>query len=115
MPNDPVIEASENLKFGPFNVSYPGLEEQAQKAGLLDKVNKWELIFDFTKLVKDTEDVHEQLPPADWKFEKRSIEGVEGESNIVFEYPNRYGGEGTDDKPQSTEAHGLQAFDIKTG
>lgn len=30
--NDPVIEASENLKFGPFNISYPHLAEHAQKA-----------------------------------------------------------------------------------
>jgi hypothetical protein len=30
--NDPVIEASENLKFGPFNISYPLLAEHAQKA-----------------------------------------------------------------------------------
>ena len=25
--NDPVIEASSDLKFGPFNVTYPGLAE----------------------------------------------------------------------------------------
>lgn len=30
--NDPVIEASSNLRFAPFNVTYPGLAEQAEKA-----------------------------------------------------------------------------------
>jgi hypothetical protein len=30
--NDPVIEASSNLRFAPFNIGYPLLREHAQKA-----------------------------------------------------------------------------------
>ena len=29
--NDPVIEASSNLRFAPFNIGYPHLREQAAK------------------------------------------------------------------------------------
>ena len=47
--NDPIIEASSGLKFGPFNLGYPKLAEQAQLAELDPAVNKWELVFDFSK------------------------------------------------------------------
>ena len=57
--NDPIIESSSNLTFAPYNVAYPLLDEHAKAAGfdtskLLYRlknlgVNKWDLIFDFTK------------------------------------------------------------------
>jgi hypothetical protein len=46
--NDPVIEASTGLRFAPFNIGYPHLREQAEKAQLNPSVNKWELVFDFS-------------------------------------------------------------------
>jgi len=46
--NDPVLEASKNLTFAPFNVSYPGLAMHTTAAGLDPAVNKWELLFDFS-------------------------------------------------------------------
>jgi hypothetical protein len=47
--NDPVIEASSNLRFAPFNIGYPKLSEHVAAAGLDPNVNKWELVFDFSK------------------------------------------------------------------
>ena len=58
--NDPIIESSSNLKFAPYNVAYPKLDEHAKACNfdlsITDSciihclgVNKWELIFDFTK------------------------------------------------------------------
>ena len=49
---DPVIEASNGLKFAPFNMGYPGLKTHAEAAGLTTE-NKWELVFDFSS--KDTD------------------------------------------------------------
>jgi len=46
--NDPVIEASNNITFAPFNVAYHGLKEQMEKAELKPDENRWELIFDFS-------------------------------------------------------------------
>ena len=48
-PNDPVIESSENLIIGPYNLAYPGLEDHAAQVGFDIMVNKWNMIFDFTK------------------------------------------------------------------
>ena len=47
--NDPIIEASSGLRFGPFNLGYPKLAEQARNAELDPAVNKWELVFDFSQ------------------------------------------------------------------
>lgn len=59
-PNDPIVESSSNLTFAPYNLKYSLLKEHAEAANLVgtfvddegvthDKVNKWNLIFDFTK------------------------------------------------------------------
>jgi protein XRP2 len=47
--NDPIIEASHNITFAPFNVTYHGLAEQIVKAELDPDQNRWELLFDFSK------------------------------------------------------------------
>ena len=60
-PNDPIIESSSNLTFGPFNMKYPQLEEHSgtdcanvigkftdDDGDVLDKRNQWNKIFDFT-------------------------------------------------------------------
>jgi hypothetical protein len=46
--NDPVIEASSNLRFAPYNIAYPQLGAHVQAAGLNPNENKWELVFDFS-------------------------------------------------------------------
>lgn len=59
-PNDPIVESSKNLTFGPYNLKYPFLKSHSETSVLLGeyvddegvtqtKVNKWNLIFDFTK------------------------------------------------------------------
>lgn len=59
-PNDPIVESSSNLTFAPYNLKYKYLKEHADLADLVGtfvdddgitqtKVNKWNLIFDFTK------------------------------------------------------------------
>ena len=47
--SEPGIESSTNLKFAPYNVAYPKLEEHAAAVGFDLNVNKWNLIHDFTK------------------------------------------------------------------
>ena len=68
--NDPVIEASSNLKFGPFNLSYPKLGEQAAAAELNPNENKWELVFDFTDTGSPN---YRVIPPAEWKTESLNL------------------------------------------
>ena len=59
-PNDPIVESSSNLTFAPFNLKYAFLKPHSDTAQLngtftdddgkvQTKVNKWNLIFDFTK------------------------------------------------------------------
>jgi hypothetical protein len=98
--NDPVIEASSNLTFAPFNIGYPHLREHAIAAGLDPAVNKWELVFDFSHKGEDNFKV---LPPSEWSTRIEAIEGFESEAGeIVFDYPVRYGGTQSDSKPMSS-------------
>ena len=60
------------MRFGPFNIGYPGLASHAEAAGLTTE-NKWELIYDFTdtysNVKKDEGDVsknHGQIAPEEW-------------------------------------------------
>ena len=62
--NDPIIEASSGLKFGPFNLGYPKLAEQARIAELDPAVNKWELVFDFSEKEESNFSV---IPPQEWQ------------------------------------------------
>ena len=59
-PNDPIIESSSGVVFAPYNFKYPRLREHAEAADLIGeykdddgimqkRVNKWNLVFDFTK------------------------------------------------------------------
>jgi protein XRP2 len=64
--NDPVIEASSGLTFAPFNLGYPKLREQARTANLDISINRWELVFDFSR---KSEDNHKMLEPSEFKTE----------------------------------------------
>ena len=44
------------------------------------------------------------LNPNEWQPEMRDIEGFES-GEFVFEYPKRYGGTQSDDKPASSGEH----------
>lgn len=101
--NDPVIEASSQLRFAPFNLGYPHLREQAEKAQLDPAINKWELVFDFSNKGESNFSV---IDPSEWSIETRQIEGFENvDPEIVFDYPKRYGGTQSDEKPASSGEH----------
>ena len=42
------------------------------------------------------------VPPSEWKTEIIQIEGFE-QGELVFEYPQRYGGTQADEKPASSQ------------
>jgi len=114
--NDPVIEASSGLKFAPYNIAYPKLGEHAKEAGLSTDVNKWELVFDFSPTGENN---FSQLAPEEFQLINKTIEGFEGEPELVFGFPSRYGGQLSDTPPESSERAaqpgGMQAFGITTG
>ena len=105
--NDPVIEASSGLKFAPFNLGYPKLREQAIAAELNPNENKWELVFDFTNKGESNFSV---IPPSEWKTETITIPDDDSPPEMVFDYPKRYGGNLSDEPPQTSAETG--AFDI---
>ena len=108
--NDPVIEASNGLKFAPFNIGYPKLREHAVAAELDPNENKWELVFDFSLKGEANYTV---IPPEEWKTEALNIPDDESRPEMVFDYPKRYGGNLSDEPPQSSAEH--NQFGITTG
>lgn len=56
------------------------------------------------------------MEPVDWKLQSIELEGVEGEAEFAFDYPARYGGNASDDKPKSSADHDrdMSAFNIRT-
>jgi len=75
-PNDPIVESSTNLTFAPYNFKYPLLEDHSNSAVILgkftdeegvvqEKVNKWNLIFDFTK--NESKDNFKLMKPSSFK------------------------------------------------
>ena len=83
--NDPIIESSGNLTFAPYNVAYPQLDKQAEAVGFDTTVNKWDLIFDFTKA--ETKDNYKFLEPSQFKIITKEIEEFEERPVLVFPYP----------------------------
>ena len=55
-------------------------------------MNKWELIFDFTKDESGKKLNFELLDPSEFKLIEKSIEGFDEKPVFVFPYPERYGG-----------------------
>ena len=51
--SDPIIESSQRLTFGPYNLSYPHLDEHMVGAKLDPNSNRWDLVFDFTETDAD--------------------------------------------------------------
>ena len=110
--NDPVIESSSGLKFAPFNLGYPKLKEQAEKAELKSEENRWELVFDFTE--KESGSNFGVIPPEEWKYETLTVPDSDDQPEQAFDYPKRYGGNLSDVPPEST-AENSHAFGITTG
>jgi len=114
--NDPILEASSGLKFAPYNITYHGLKEQALLAGLDPNENKWELLFDFSASNAANFEV---MDASEFKLEHKISPGYENRTDkaeVVFGFPQRYGGQLSNDKPVSSAMNNnLSAFDIKTG
>lgn len=108
--NDPIIEASKGLKFAPFNLGYPKLKEHTEAAELNPNENKWELVFDFS----ETGETHfSVIPPSEWKAETLNLPDSDLQPEMVFDYPKRYGGNLSDEPPQSSAEQ--NSFGITTG
>jgi hypothetical protein len=75
--NDPIIESSANLKFAPYNVAYPCLDEHVKAVGFDISINKWELIFDFTKDDSGKTSNFTLLDPAEFKIIEKTVEGLD--------------------------------------
>ncbi len=112
--NDPIIESSQNLKFAPYNVAYPLLDEHARSVGFDPQVNKWDLIFDFT--TKDSGKNYEFLEPSEFSMITKELEGDFPAPVAPFPTPQRYGGTLADDANQHVQQHddGMMAFSIHT-
>jgi hypothetical protein len=57
------------------------------------------------------------IPPSEWSREYMPIEGFENDEKVVFDVPKRYGGNLSDEKPESTGEHEatMAAFGIQKG
>ena len=129
-PNDPIVESSSSLTFGPFNLKYPLLREHAEAADLLgtfvdddgvtqNKVNKWKRVFDFTKN-EDGQLNFSLIKPEEFKVvnaqdlvEDRQFETSGADPEFMFELPVEFGGSLANDGTEAAKG-GMMAFDIKT-
>ena len=104
-PNDPIVESSTNLTFAPYNLKYPQLEEHSNTSqivgtftdddGVLQtKVNKWNLIFDFTK--KEEGLNFALMDPANFQLMTggQLVADIpdSNDADFIFELPTEFGG-----------------------
>lgn len=83
--NDPIIESSVDLKFAPYNIAYPKLDEQTEASGFDLSANKWDLIFDFTKR-EDGVKNYSIMDPSEFQIIEKELE-EHGKPKTVFPYP----------------------------
>lgn len=92
------------------------MDQHAQTVGFDPKVNKWELIFDFT--TKDSGKNYEFLDPSEFSLITKELDGdfAGVPPAHVFPYPARFGGTLSDDAPAQSHAHddNMMAFSITT-
>ena len=100
-------------------MAYPLLDKHAIEAEYPDtEINKWDLIFDFTK--KESGELNYSfVDPKDWEIIKNDLfDKVHQEHVVAFAYPVRYGGTIPDDayfgEEKNVDGGGMMAFDIKT-
>ena len=63
-------------------------------------VNKWDLIFDFTKDESGASKHYNLLDPSEFHIITKEVEGVEAKPVMPFPYPQKYGGSLADDANQ---------------
>lgn len=80
------------MKFAPYNVAYPLLDQHAKTVGFDVTANKWDLIFDFTK--DDAKLNYEFLDPSEFSIVTKELHDLEGSPAPVapFAVPQKYGG-----------------------
>lgn len=71
-------------------------------------MNKWELIFDFSKKGHENFKI---MPPSEFQISMMNVDGF-GQPELVLGIPQRYGGNLPDEKPQSSAEH--MSFGITT-
>jgi hypothetical protein len=64
------------VKFAPYNVAYPLLDQHAASVGFDVTANKWDLIFDFTK--DDAKLNYQFLDPSEFYRVTKEIPDLEG-------------------------------------
>ena len=74
--NEPIIEKATNVKFGPYNLAYPGLDKHCVEANLNIQINKWDIVFDFTKNKETGALNYSFIPPEEWKVHEKTLDGV---------------------------------------
>ena len=129
-PNDPIIESSSDLTFAPYNFKYGVLKEHVLAANLVGeftdddgvlqkKVNKWNLVHDFTKREDDTLN-YKLITTEEFKFvymkdlnQDFRLEEPGEDAEWIFEYPVEFGGTLANNKVKVADS--LKAFDIKDG
>jgi hypothetical protein len=75
-------------------------------------VNKWDLIFDFTKDEAGKKLNYEFLDPSEFKIITKAVEGIEQKPVLAFPYPQKYGGSMSDDanKVYEKKDDGMHSF-----
>ena len=79
-------------------------------------MNKWDLIFDFTKDESGKQMNYQFLDPSEFKVVSKSIEGVDQKPVMAFPYPQKYGGTLDDDANKNVEQKddNMKAFGFNT-
>ncbi len=85
---EPVIEESDELTFGPYNLAYPSLDQQVESAGFNAEENRWMLVFNARK---GGANLYEIDPSIFEPFELE-VEGVDDFPSNPFPVPKRFGG-----------------------
>eukprot|EP00742_Colponemidia_sp_Colp-10_P004634 GILJ01004945.1.p2 GENE.GILJ01004945.1~~GILJ01004945.1.p2 ORF type:complete len:311 (-),score=61.25 GILJ01004945.1:101-1033(-) len=111
--SDPIIESSSEMKFGPFNGAYPGLDEHFKAANLNPADNHYSAVYNFTPQEGRTD--FEIMAKNEFKSWNVPIDGNE---NYINPVPLPESGIGiTQLKPtlnKQDSASDMKSFDIHT-
>jgi hypothetical protein len=87
-PSDPVIEASRNIKFGPFNYKFPNAKILFKKANFIEKENNYTKIYDFSD--NNNEKKHFSLmEKGEFKEIKLLLNDIKEENEYIYDNYNK--------------------------
>ena len=92
--SDPHIEASFDMKFAPYNFSYPNQREDFRRVGFNPNENRWCKVYDHSSSEGDGH--FSLLPPNRFKKEEKKLDGLPSPDNPV-PIPKQYGGDLAED------------------